>query len=29
MKRNGVFVFPNDFGRNLAADYFFEDRHQH
>jgi len=28
VKRNRVLVFPNDFGRNLTVDDFFENRHE-
>ena len=28
VKRNRVLIFPNDFGRNLASDDFFENRHE-
>jgi hypothetical protein len=28
VKRDRVLVFPNDFGRNLAVDDFFENRHE-
>ena len=28
VKRNRLLVFPNDFGRNLAGDNFFENRHE-
>jgi hypothetical protein len=27
MKRNRIVIFPNDFGRNLARDNFFENGH--
>jgi hypothetical protein len=28
VKRNRLLVFPNDFGRNLAGNNFFENRHE-
>jgi hypothetical protein len=28
VKRNRVVIFPDDFGRNLPRDDFFENRHE-